>query len=301
MKTIIPYLWCSRNAEELVQFYTQIFPQAQAGKKTYYTPASAKVSGMKEGELLTYQFRLLDQEFVALNGGDLFKFSPAVSLTVSLESDEQIHSLWEKLLEGGSVLMPLQEYPFSKKYGWLQDQFGVSWQLRKSEEPQESISPSLLFVGEKYGKAEEAAKHYADIFKDQGQILDLGPFSEKGPDPEGEMTYALLKLRDRYFTLMDGPGEHNFDFTGAISFLVDCEDQAEIDYFWSALSEGGEELPCGWVKDRYGVHWQVFSLSTEKFFEPQGSAAAEKALEAMYEMKKIILADIRNAYESLTR
>lgn len=294
MQSIIPYLWCNNNAQEVVSFYTELFPDSKVGKKTYYDEASSEVAGVPVGTLMTIQFWICGQEFVALNGGDFFKFSPAVSLTVFCETEKDIDRLWEKLRAGGMERMPLQQYPFSQKYGWVEDKFGLSWQLNWNNENQR-IVPSLLFVGDLNGRASEAAKEYVRIFGKNGKVITVEPFSEKGPDPDGPMKYCLIELAGQEFILMDGPGPHEFGFTGGVSFLVDCENQDEIDHFWREFTKEGKELPCGWATDKFGVHWQVFANFLEDYLYSPDKEKANRSLRAMYEMKKIIIQDIVNA------
>ncbi len=296
MKKIIPYFWCNRNIEEFVNVLTEIFPNSKTGMKTYYTESSSQVSGMPVGEMMSQQFWLCGQEFGAINGGDYFKFSPAVSMTVFCENENQIDGLWEKLSQGGTVMMPLQEYPFSKRYGWIQDRFGVSWQLNMNGEKQR-IVPTLLFVGDQCGKAKQAAEEYAGLFKSKDS-LTIGRFSEKGPDENGSMVHAILKAADQELIFMDGEGPHAFQFTGAISLMIDCEDQNEIDYFWNAITKEGKEMPCGWAVDKYGITWQVFATFLEEYLYSKDEKKSEAALQAMYQMKKIKIDEILKAHQS---
>ena len=163
MKGIIPYPWCNDNAEEMVKFYTDLFPDSRTGQKVPYTEASSQASGQPLGSTMSWQFWLLGQEFVALNGGDHFKFTPSVSFSVDCHSEEFVQRLWDSLSAGGAVLMPLQKYPFSELYGWVQDKFGLSWQLNLNGRKPKVI-PSLLFVGDLSGKAKEASELYVEIF-----------------------------------------------------------------------------------------------------------------------------------------
>ncbi len=295
MRKIIPYFWCDGNLEEFISFYTGVFPNSKTGFTTYSSEASAAVSGIPVGTIMSQQFWLCGQEFGAINGGDYFKHSPAVSMTVPCENKEQIDALWEKISEGGFVMMPLQEYPFSPRYGWVQDRFGVSWQLHMSGEKHRLI-PSLLFVNEKCGKAQQAVEDYARIFKGS-KITAMDRFSETGPDPKGDKLRATLQIGDTELVLMDGAGVHQFDFTGAISLMVDCENQQEIDYFWNAFTKEGDELPCGWAKDKYGVTWQVFANFLEEYlYDNKNADKSEAALQAMYGMKKISIDGIVRAH-----
>jgi len=157
MQKISPFLWFDDNAEEAVNFYTATFKSSRAGKPVRYTEAAAAASGRPKDSVMTVPFELEGHSFTAINGGPIFKFTPAVSFFVNCETKEEVQQLWDKLSTGGKALMPLDKYPFSEMYGWIQDKYGLSWQLFFSESPvKQKIVPSLLFVRDVSGKAEEA-------------------------------------------------------------------------------------------------------------------------------------------------
>lgn len=119
MQKITPHLWFDNNAEEATKFYTSIFKNSKIIDITYYGKSAAEVSGRQKGTIMTVRFVLEGQQFMALNGGPIFKFSPAISFLVSCETQEEVDGLWEKLSEGGEI----------EQCGWLKDKFGVSWQI----------------------------------------------------------------------------------------------------------------------------------------------------------------------------
>lgn len=119
MQKITPHLWFDNNAEEAAKFYTSIFKNSKIIDITYYGKSAAEVSGKPKGTIMTVRFVLEGQQFMALNGGPIFKFSPAISFLVSCETQEEVDDLWEKLSEGGEI----------EQCGWLKDKFGVSWQI----------------------------------------------------------------------------------------------------------------------------------------------------------------------------
>ena len=129
MQKIIPFLWFDHNAEEAVRFYTSLFPNSKIQSKNHYGDAGAQVSGISRGTVMTVSFHLEGQEFMALNGGPMFRFTPAISFFVQCKTRSEIEELWNKLSKGSKVLMELDKYPFSERFGWLEDSFGVSWQL----------------------------------------------------------------------------------------------------------------------------------------------------------------------------
>src|SRR3989344_7345218 len=158
MQKIVPNLWFEDNAEAAAHFYTSLFKDSRITKMSRYGDSAAKVSGRPKGSVLTVEFELCGQAFTGLNGGPLFKFSPAISFFVQ-GTDSEVSELFDRLSDGGAVLMPLDKYPFSEKFGWVNDKFGVSWQVMRGEAKQK-ITPFLLFVGEQHGRAEEAVKFY---------------------------------------------------------------------------------------------------------------------------------------------
>ena len=138
--------------------------------------------------------------------------------------------------------MELGEYPFSEKYGWTQDRYGLSWQVMfmGDRKIKQKIVPTLMFVGKQCGKAEEAITFYASVFHDTkiGDILRYGKDEER--DKEGTVTHAAFTLEGQEFAAMDSARKHNFTSNEAISFMVHCQTQEEIDYYWERLSEGGD-------------------------------------------------------------
>jgi predicted 3-demethylubiquinone-9 3-methyltransferase (glyoxalase superfamily) len=291
MQKISPYLWFDDQAEEAIQLYTSIFKNSKIGSITRF---SEDVPGPK-GKVITVTFELAGQEFLAINGGPEFKFTPSVSFFVRCETEAEIDTLWQALSAGGSVLMDLDRYPFSEKFAWVADKYGVSWQLDLARVPQK-IDPFLLFVGEQHGKAEEAIRLYTSLFKDSS-ITRIVPYSPGTDEPEGSVMHAVFILNGQEFMAMDSSAEHNFSFTPAISFFVTCRDQAEVDYFWERLSTGGEKGPCGWLKDKFGVSWQIIPTVLGELINDPDPEKASRVTQAMLKMSKIEIEELQRAYE----
>jgi predicted 3-demethylubiquinone-9 3-methyltransferase (glyoxalase superfamily) len=265
------------------------------------------------GDCDVVTFELWNQEFMAISAGPLFKFNPSVSFMVNFDpllfgssatgekdAREKIDMVWSKLLEGGTVLMPIDKYPFSERYGWVQDKYGLSWQLILTDpggEPRPAIIPSLLFVGNKCGKAEEAINFYLSVFKNSkpGAIYRYGKDQE--PDKEGTVMFADLMLENTWFAAMDSAHEHKFDFNEAVSFMVNCADQGEIDYYWQKLSAVPEAEQCGWLKDKYGLSWQISPSDMEKMMSKGTREQINRVTQAFLPMKKLDIAKLREAYE----
>lgn len=141
-------------------------------------------------------FELFGQSFMAISDGPLFRFTPAVSFLVACSAKEEVDELWDKLSEDGTALMPLDSYPFSERYGWTQDRYGLSWQVMYAgdEEIHQRITPTLMFVSEVYGKAEDAVNFYTSIFRNSriGHIVRYDEGEE--PDAEGTIKHAAFIL-----------------------------------------------------------------------------------------------------------
>ncbi len=296
MQKITPFLWFDDNAEEAVRFYVSAFRGSKILGMTRYEENSAKASGRPAGSVLTVSFRLMGQEFGALNGGPAFKFTPAVSFFVQCRSRKELDALHRKLSRGGKSLMPLGEYPFSRRYAWISDRYGLSWQLMLTDAPRK-IVPCLMFTGKQHGKAEEAMKRWASIFKGS-KIKEIVRYG-KGEDTPGTVKHGRFSLAGQEFIAMDSGLPHKFGFTEANSFVVNCRDQKEIDHYWGLLSKGGDKKAqqCGWLKDRYGVSWQVVPTALEKLLGGKDPEKTGRAMAALMPMKKLDIAKLKKAYE----
>jgi len=296
MQKITPFLWFNNQAEEAANFYVSLFKNSKVTNVTRYLGKEVeKVSGQKEGSIMTVAFELDELVFSALNGGPIFTFNPSVSFAVACANEEEIDDLWAKLSPGGKVLMELKEYPFSKKFGWIQDKYGISWQLNIMESSQKII-PYLAFVGKNFGKAEEAMKLYCSLFKDS-KILDVHRAGAGEPEPEGTISHASFQLFGQQFMALESSLQHQFTFNEAISFVVNCENQEEVDNYWNKLSEGGDEKAqqCGWLKDKYGLSWQIVPTILFKLIADPDRQKAERVTNAMLQMKKLDIKTLQAA------
>ncbi len=293
MKNITPFLWFDDQAEEAVNFYTSIFENSKIGHVARYDKASAEVSGRPEGSAMTVGFELAGQSFAALNGDPIYKFTPAISWFVGCKTEEEVQKLYDALVEGGTVMMPLQEYPFSKKYAWIADKFGVSWQLNLDDRAQK-ISPALMFTGADFGKAEEAINFYTSLFSNSN-IAQISRYAAGEGDKEGAVKYAEFSVNGYQFIGMESSFDHKFAFTEATSFMVSCETQEEIDFFWDKLSADKASEQCGWLKDKYGVSWQIVPAVLDKLLGDPDPAKAQRVMKAMLQMKKLDIKSLEEA------
>lgn len=299
MQKITPFLWFDNNAEEAVSFYTSLFDDSKILKMSRYNEAGAKASGQKAGTAMTISFKLEGQSFTALNGGPHYKINPSISFFVYCESESKINDLYNKLSEGGFVMMPLDKYDWSPKYAWVQDKFGLSWQLDidKINNPQK-ILPALLFVNEKNLRLKEAITYYNSVFQNS-QIIMEAPYHPSVGLPDGTLLFAQFKLSDYLFNAMSSTMKHEFGFNEAFSFVVNCKDQEEVDYYWNKLtSDGGQESQCAWLKDKFGVSWQIVPTRLIELLGNPDTVKSQKVMMAMLQMKKIIISDLEKAYKN---
>jgi predicted 3-demethylubiquinone-9 3-methyltransferase (glyoxalase superfamily) len=291
MQKITTQLWFDKEAKEAANFYTSVFRDSKIkNTATLHNTPSGTV------DLLTIE--LLGQELRLINAGPLFKFTPAVSFLVACETKDEVDALWNQLSRGGSVLVELGEYPFSERYGWTQDRYGLSWQVMfmGEREIEQRITPTLMFVGEQCGRAEEAINFYTSVFHDAkvGHILRYGKNEE--PDKEGAIKHAGVTLAGETFSVMDSARAHNFTFNEAISFMVHCNTQEEIDYFWSKLSADPRAEACGWLKDKFGLSWQIVPTVMGEMLKDKNEVKLARVTEAFLKMKKFDIAKLKAAY-----
>ena len=317
MQKIVPSLWFDKEAEEAMNFYVAAFTEsanrAAGGGESRIVEITRYEKGMEApgieqmlGRVINGIFELAGYRFFALDGGPIFTFNPSVSFILNFDpsSDrtarDHLDRLWGRLSDGGVALMPLQEYPFSKRYGWIQDRYGLSWQLILSNpegEERPFIVPSLMFVGAVSGKAEEAVDLYRSTFKNSRRGSTVRYPKGMEPEKEGTIMYSDFSLEQQWFAAMDSAREHKFAFNEAISLLVNCETQREVDDYWTRLSAVPEAEQCGWLKDRYGVSWQIIPTQLGRLLGHSDRKKALAALNAMLQMKKIVIADLERAFE----
>lgn len=308
---IIPHLWYDKEAKEAAEFYCSVFPDSTITNITtlHDTPS---------GDCDVVSFRLSGQPFIAISAGPYFKFNPSISFILNFDPSrdknarKNLDAMWEKLLNGGTILMELDRYPFSERYGWLQDKYGLSWQLILSNpdgEERPFIVPSLMFIGDVCGKAEEAINFYLSVFKNTKRGLiarypkgmpartteDVQSSGE--PDKEGAIMFSDFMIEDQWFAAMDSAREHTFAFNEAISLMISCNDQKEIDYYWDKLTAVPEAEQCGWLKDTYGVSWQVHPAIMDEMMRQGTREQIDRLTNAFLPMKKFDIAKLKNAFE----
>jgi len=290
MQKIIPHLWYDTEAKEAAAFYVSLFENSKLVNVSV-------LENTPSGDADFVSFELAGQPFQAISGGPHFKFKPSISLMVACDSVEEVDSKWKALSHGGTELMPLGEYPFSKYYGWIQDRYGLSWQLMLTEGNPNApkITPNLLFSGHSCGKTEEALQYYTEIFA--GSAIEL--ISKYGPGEasslKAKVNYAAFKLEGIQFSAMDNGFDVDFGFNEAFSLIINCKDQHEIDYFWDKLSAVPEAEQCGWAKDKYGLSWQIVPDNIDEFMSKGSKEEFLKVQQKLFMMKKIDIAALEKA------
>lgn len=292
MQRIVPNLWFDHNAAEAADFYTATFPDSRVLSTEYYpTEGLPDWQSSYAGLPLMVDFEISGVRFMGINAGPEFRPNPSISFFVNLGTitDEGAHArleaIWAALSEGGRQLMPLQEYPFSPYYGWVEDRYGVNWQLMLSNpgsEPRSPIVPCLTFGQTAQARALTVIEYYTEVFDaGYGTVVPYPPGSGV---LEGQTMFGDFQLENQWFAAMDA-ADFDAGFTCGVSFMVQCDGQAEIDRLWNALSAVPEAEQCGWCVDQFGVSWQIVPSNLGELM------AKPDATPKLYAMKKIVIAD----------
>jgi predicted 3-demethylubiquinone-9 3-methyltransferase (glyoxalase superfamily) len=302
---IIPHLWYDKEAKEAAAFYASVFPES---KVTH----TARLSGTPSGDVDLVSFEIWGQRFEAISAGPLFRFNPSISFLVNFdpllfgqgesaaaEARRTLDAVWGKLSDGGKPLMALDKYPFSERYGWIADRYGLTWQLMLTNpqgDPRPTILPFLMFTGKNCGNAEAAIELYLSAFRAARRgVLHRYP-PGMAPEKEGTVMFADFMIENAWLAAMDSARDHRFAFNEAVSLLVRCDTQAEIDRYWGRLSAVPEAEQCGWLKDRFGVSWQIVPAALDEMLRRGRPEQVARVTEAFLKMKKLDLAALQRAY-----
>ena len=251
-QVITPAIWCDGTADEAAQFYADVFRDASIAEQAPGIAATVSIHG----------FRLS-----LINGGNQYAPNPSISCILNFDpllfgGEEQARAYLDELykrLSTGGVLMELGEYPFSPRYAWVRDRFGMTWQLMLTDpdgDPRPFVIPSFMFGGTNHANAEEATDAWIALF-DNARRGALYRYEEGGPLDAGTVMFTDFTLRDTWMAATDSGTFHDFTFTPGVSMIVSCRDQEEIDRYWAGLSAVPEAERGGWCVDRWGISWQV--------------------------------------------
>lgn len=276
---IYPCLTIKGKIAEAAEYYSNIFGEGKINQSSSFV----------------IQLELSGQNFMLLNEGPSSSPNPSISFTVISEAAEETETYWRKLIEAGEALMPLDRYDWSSRYGWVQDRYGVSWQLytgSRKDTPQK-FCPTLMFTEANAGKASEAMHFYTNLFP-QSNIQGILRYGEHDNENTDFVKHAQFTINHFIAVAMDSSLPHGFSFNDAISLVVECETQAEIDAYWEQLTaNGGKGVACGWLTDRYGLSWQIIPKILSKLLKDP--VRAPRVMNALMQMKKLVIADLERA------
>ncbi len=290
MNKIIPHLWYDTQAVEAANFYISLFQHSRIEGVTV-------IKDTPSGDCDFVTFTLAGQSFTAISAGPHFTLNPSISLTAAFDNESELRGVWQKLSEGSETLMPLQPYPFCPLYGWIQDRFGLSWQLMllRPGDITHKIIYSFLFSKDHAGLSEDAARYYIDVFK-EGAMNMLEYYQPNEVENEqAKVKYLNFNLVGQQFSAMDNAYKAEYDFNEAFSFMVMCENQEEIDYYWEKLSHVEDAEQCGWCKDRFGVSWQIVPSNWDETLFSGTEEEKARVTAAFLEMKKFDIAQLERA------
>jgi len=289
MRQIVTQLCFNDQAEEALTFYTSLFDNSEVTRTMHYP--------MPQGDAIAIDFTLENQAFSAINGGPDMKMNASFSMMVALDTADEVDALYAKLAEGGTDMMPLGEYPFSPRYAWVTDRFGVSWQLMLANNvpANHKIRVSLLFAGQYCGQTQAALDHYAAIFP-TASIGHVNYYQEgEASDDRAKINYAELTIGDQQLVLMDHGYGGTEEFSDATSFLIVAGAQSEVDYYWEKLSANPDAEAWGWLQDAHGIAWQIVPQGYYQIMETAKEDQKKRVLDAMFKMKKLDIAKLENA------
>lgn len=291
---VTPHLWFDKEAKEAAEFYVKTF-----GNNSRVTNVMT-LHDTPSGDADVVSFELWDYKFMAISAGPLFKFNSSISFHIRCDSIEEVDNYYKKLSKNGKVLMELNEYPFSKRYAWVEDTYGVSWQIIHTDKKiTQKIVPALMFTQDICGKTREAIEYYIHVFPTSkiNEIIEYGKneFNEK----ENNVMYSEFILANQKFVAMDSGFGHTFKFNEAISFMVYCKDQKEIDYYWEKLSHVPESEQCGWLKDKFGVSWQIVPEAMDEMMVKGTKEQIDRVTQAFLKMKKFVIKDLEKEGEKI--
>lgn len=295
---IVPNIWFAGNAGEAGEFYTTALPRTSAHVAMHYPDELPDFQKGLEGEPVIVDLDVAGFRITMINSDDTVRPTPSISFMLNFDplmfdgdadaARTALDETWAALSDGGQALMPLGEYPFSPHYGWVQDRFGVSWQLMLTDptgDPRPFVITQIMFSGDVQDRAREAVDLYLSLFDDTAYGTVVAYEQASGTAAAGSIMFGEFRIGEQWFSFMDSNVRHEFGFTPGVSLEIRCADQAEIDHFWNVLSAVPDAEQCGWLVDRYGVSWQVVPENMDELLAKPG------AYQRMLGMKKLVIAE----------
>lgn len=287
MQTIIPHLWYNTEAKEAVAFYVDLF-----GGNVDWTYT---ITDTPSGDSDLIQFQLGNMTLAAISAGPYFKLNESMSLMVNVASKDEVTRLYQALSEGGRVLMPLGEYPFSPYYVWLEDRFGLSWQLSYAPDLDKpyQFDICLLFSQGQVGLAQPMLDYYKDKLP-QARLGRLSYYGEGEAAVEAaKLNYAELLVAGQKMIVMDHGYGGEASFNEAFSLMVYVDSQDELDFYYDLLSAVPEAEMCGWVKDQFGISWQIVPRMLMEAYDTASPEKVKAVNAAVMTMKRLDIAKIQ--------
>lgn len=268
--SVYPCIWAKENIKEIAAFYKNVFPDVEI---------------LSENDL-AIQCSIQSQKFLIMNGRTGIEINPSISFFAQFNTMEEVKKVWDYFIKEGSILMNLDKYPWSECYGWVADKFGINWQvmLWQKEDEGSKLSPSLMFVKANAGKAEAAINYYKSIFR-EFKSGGIARYEKGDTDVEGYIKHSQFYLDGCKLMAMDSSGDHPFQFNDGISLVKECDDQEEIDHYWNGFVAEGKAGRCGWLKDKFGVSWQIVPKNMGKIMSE--AKDRKKIMEALMGMGKL--------------
>ncbi|MGV3022951.1 VOC family protein [Streptococcus suis] len=287
MQPIIPHLWYDTEAKEAVAFYVDLF-----GGKIDWTYT---ITDTPSGDSDLIQFQLGDMTLAAISAGPYFKLNESMSLMVNVASKDEVTRLYQALSEGGRVLMPLGEYPFSPYYVWLEDRFGLSWQLSYAPDLDKpyQFDICLLFSQGQVGLAQPMLDYYKDKLP-QARLGRLSYYGEGEAAVEAaKLNYAELLVAGQKMIVMDHGYGGEASFNEAFSLMVYVDSQDELNFYYDLLSAVPEAEMCGWVKDQFGISWQIVPRILMEAYDTASPEKVKAVNAAVMTMKRLDIGTIQ--------
>lgn len=281
MQPIIPHLWYDTEAKEAVAFYVDLF-----GGKLDWTYT---ITDTPSGDSDLIQFQLGDMTLAAISAGPYFKLNESMSLMVNVASKDEVTRLNQALSEGGRILMPLAEYPFSPYYVWLEDRFGLSWQLSYAPDLDKpyQFDICLLFSQDQVGLAQPMLDYYKDKLP-QASVGQLSYYGEGEAAVEAaKLNYAELLVAGQKMIVMDHGYGGEASFNEAFSLMVYVDSQDELNFYYDLLSAVPEAEMCGWVKDQFGISWQIVPRILMEAYDTASPETVKAVNDAVLQMRRL--------------
>ncbi|MGL4759339.1 MAG: VOC family protein [Patescibacteria group bacterium] len=292
MKNPIIHLWFDTEAKNAADFYLSVFSSnASIINKSI-------INSNSNNEYDFFEMKIHNQELILISAGPFFKKNSSISMFVNYSTEEELREIYNKLSEGSKILMELGKYDFSPLYSWIEDKYGVSWQLIYDPQNQynQVIEPCFLFTNEACGKAKEAMELYTKALPNSSiKTLVNYPQGVEGQSTNNLM-YGVLDLNGYTLIFMDSSLEHDFNFNEGVSVLLNVENQTEFDNCYKYLSDAIESEQCGWVKDKYGISWQIQPIQLVDIMRSSNVESKNKVIQKILTMKRLEIGKILEVF-----